>query len=182
MQTETLVGLIGFGGAVVGAGGALLGGLLQSRIQARTLQEQRVEDRGREAANTALNELFALRRLASGIPLREPDIQPSNWRLAAHHHMEAAEVALMLMPQAEEVRRRALAALHLGQRAMILAGQAEQGPDVERRHLHDCSLEAINVLSTYMRGEPLPPCLGSLGRLEDVLRNTPAPRHDARQD
>lgn len=67
MQTEVLVGLIGFSGAVVGAGGALLGGWLQQRHQAAVAQEQReaaraglLEERGRAAGERALSELYGL--------------------------------------------------------------------------------------------------------------------------
>jgi hypothetical protein len=48
MQTEILVGLIGFSGAVVGAGGALLGGWFQQRHQAAAMREHQ------EAARASL--------------------------------------------------------------------------------------------------------------------------------
>ncbi|MET7347449.1 hypothetical protein [Streptomyces mirabilis] len=156
MQTETLVGLIGFGGAVVGAGGALLGAWLQQHHQAKATQAQRVEDRAREAGNNALTELLVLRRLVMENVHANLNEEMPEWRSIAQRHMDAAETALLLMPQAEEVRSRVIGALHLAERALAFAARAHLGLHVEKLHLYNCSNEAIQVVAAFMRDDPLP--------------------------
>ncbi|WP_431040450.1 hypothetical protein ACQUSR_34045 [Streptomyces sp. P1-3] len=176
MQTETLVGLIGFGGAVVGAGGALVGAWLQQHHQARTAQAQRVEDRAREAGNNALAELLVLRRLVTENVHANLDEEIPRWRSVAQRHTDAAEMALLLMPQAEEVRARVIGALHLAERALAFAARAALGLHVEKLHLYSCSNEAIQVLAAFMRGDPLPkPSRWIRSTEEDLKRQPHAP-------
>jgi hypothetical protein len=173
VQTETLVGLIGFGGAVVGAGGALLGGLLQSRLQAKGTRAQRIEDRAREAGNNALSELLVLRRLVTENVLTNLDEEQPEWRLTAQLHMDAAEMALLLMPGAEAVRGRVVKALGLAERALAFAARAELGLHVEKLHLYNCSNEAIQVVGAFLRGDQLPPPSPWVRRTEEELRQQP---------
>jgi hypothetical protein len=154
VQTETLVGLIGFGGAVVGAGGALLGGWLQQRHQAETARADRIEERGMTAGANALEELRALwRHMAEvgGQPDRIPDaFQP--WKKIANAHMAEATLATMLMPQAEVVRQRIR---EVGDAMAVLADAVRD----ESAALLCYSIgadDALDLLTAYMRGDPLP--------------------------
>lgn len=176
VQTETLVGLIGFGGAVVGAGGALLGGWFQQRYQTKAARSQRVEERAREAGNNALTELLVLRRLVTENVHANLDEEMPNWRKVAERHMDAAEMALLLMPQAEEVRARVVKALNLAERALAFAARTAQGLNMEKLHLYNCSNEAIQVVSAFMRDDPLPePSRWMRSIEEDLARQPHAP-------
>lgn len=168
MQTEMWVGLIGFGGAVVGAGGALVGGWLQQRHQATVLRQQQeaaraglLEERGRAAGEKALSELYALRRHLKDCELRPVPGERQPWRGIARTLIDDAELAVMLMPNAAEVQSRvADAAGLITQTLMIGRDEARMMTDGEHRtHVSLClggTLEAIGVLSAFMRGDPLP--------------------------
>lgn len=153
MEAETLVGLIGFGGAVVGAGGALLGGWLQQRHQAKTARHERLEARGYAAGEQALAELYQLRQhlvecgVAGNVPQER---QP--WRFIAVTHLDEAELAVMLMPSAPLVHARVVEVLILAKR-FELAGQHRQRQVQWMKH---CVVAAIDMLSAHMRGEPIP--------------------------
>lgn len=168
MQTEMWVGLIGFGGAVVGAGGALVGGWLQQRHQATVLREQQeaartglLEERGRAAGEKALSELYALRRHLKDCELRPVPAELQPWRGIARTFIDDAELAVMLMPNAAQVQSRvADAARLITETLMIGRDEARMMTDGEHRtHVNLClagTLEAIGVLSAFMRGDPLP--------------------------
>ncbi|MFD5711339.1 hypothetical protein ACFWHW_13230 [Streptomyces pharetrae] len=173
MQTEILVGLIGFGGAVVGAGGALVGAWLQQHHQSKTAQAQRIEDRARDAGNNALAELLVLRRLVTENVHSNLDEEMPGWRSVAQRHMDATEMALLLMPQAKEVQARVIGALRLAERALAFAARADLGLHVEKLHLYNCSNEAIQVLAAFMRGDPLPKPSRWIQSIEEDLERQP---------
>lgn len=168
MQTEILVGLIGFSGAVVGAGGALLGGWFQQKHQAAAMREQQkaaraslLEERGRAAGEKALSELYALRRHLNECELRPVPEERQPWRGIARGFTDEAELAVMLMPNAGEVQSRITEAAGLITETLIIGREeARQMTDREHRtHIHKClagTLEAIGALSAFMRGDPLP--------------------------
>ncbi|MFG1806212.1 hypothetical protein [Streptomyces sp. NPDC049040] len=168
MQTETLAGLIGFGGAVVGAGGALLGGWLQQRHQARVTREQQaaaraalLEERGRAAGEKALSALYALRRHLNDCASRPVPEERQPWRVIARAFIDDAELAVMLMPHAAQVQSRIADAAGLITETLVIGREeARQMTDREHiSHIHRClagTLEAIQALSAFMRADPLP--------------------------
>ncbi|MFE7183153.1 nitroreductase family protein [Streptomyces erythrochromogenes] len=170
MPTETWVGLIGFGGAVVGAGGALMGAWLQQHHQAKTAKNERMEARGYSAGEKALAELYQLRQhlvesgVAGEVP---PERQP--WRFIAVTHLDEAELAVMLMPGAPLIHERVVEVLVLAKR-FELAGQDRQR---QIRWIKHCTASAIDMLSAHMRGEPIPEI--GLERLQTRARD-----HDSR--
>lgn len=153
MQAEVSAGLIGLVGAVVGAGGALLGGWLQQRHQAKLAKDERLDERGYTAGETALGELYQLRQhlIESGVAGPVPqDRQP--WRFIAVNHLDAAEMAVMLMPNAPAVHDRVVEVLNVAKR-YELAGQHRHQ---QIRWLTACVGSAIDMLSAHMRADPVP--------------------------
>ncbi|MET9479298.1 hypothetical protein [Streptomyces sp. NPDC006638] len=160
MEAEVMAGLIGFGGAAVGAGGALLGAWLQQRHQAETAQKQRedaraslVEERGRTAAEKALAELYGMRRHAvtwkGGMPAEERN----KWSHTGSALVDEAELNAALIPGADELRARlqdALATIHTSIHVDAYESEHEA-------YLSTTDTEhAIALLSAYMRGDALP--------------------------
>ncbi|MEW1686215.1 hypothetical protein [Streptomyces sp. NPDC093594] len=160
MQPEVLAGLIGFGGAVVGAGGALLGTWLQQRHQAKLDREQRretradlVEERGRAAAEKALSELYLLRRHISTWKVGMNAEGKNTWFGTCITHADEADLNAALIPEASELRERFRDAMETARMSMqIDAWESEHEP-----YLSESDTEhAIALLSAYMRGDPLP--------------------------
>ncbi|MEU0844803.1 hypothetical protein ABZ370_35765 [Streptomyces sp. NPDC005962] len=168
MEAETLAGLFGFGGAVVGAGGALLGGWLQQRHQAKVTREQQeaaradlLEERGRAAGEKALSELYALRRYLQDCKTRPVPEERQPWRVKTRAFIDEAELAVMLMPNAREVQARIGEAADLIIDTLTIGREeARQMTDQEHiTHVHRClggTRDAIAALSAFMRGDPLP--------------------------
>jgi hypothetical protein len=152
MQTETLVGLMGFSGAVVGAGAVVLGAWLQQRYQAKASREQKIEDLGRAAADKALAELYSLRRLLMD---RSHD-EISDWRKTAMQHMDAVELAVGLIPQAQDVRTKVKETMDLTESGAIYALRADLDLNTELLHMFGGCNEAIEIVSAFMRGDPIP--------------------------
>ncbi|MBZ6261188.1 hypothetical protein KVH22_37415 [Streptomyces olivaceus] len=161
MEAQTLVGLIsGLGGAAIGAGGALLGGWLQQRHQAKLDREQReearaglVEERGRTAADKALGELYTLRRHVSTWEVDLSAEAKNQWYQTGHTHADEAELNAALIPEADNLRERLQDALESARTSMqIDAWESEHEP-----YLSAFDTEhAIGLLSAYMRGDSLP--------------------------
>ncbi|MFJ9869829.1 hypothetical protein [Streptomyces sp. NPDC101165] len=168
MEAEVSAGLIGLVGAVVGAGGALLGGWLQQRHQTKVTREQQaaaraslLEERGRAAGEKALSELYALRRHLKDCELRPVAEERQPWRVIARAFIDDAELAVMLMPKAGEVQSRIADAAGLITETLVIGrDEARAMTDREHRtHIHRClagTLEAIEALSAFMRGDALP--------------------------
>lgn len=153
MQAEILAGLIGFGGAIVGAGGALLGGWLQRRHQAATAREERQDARGYVAGEKALGELYQLRQhlIICGTAGEVPEDRQL-WRFIAIWHLDDAELAIMLMPNASQIREQLTKPLYCARRYEV-AGQHryQQTPWMKA-----CVTSAIDMLSSHLRGSRVP--------------------------
>ncbi|MFI5979175.1 hypothetical protein [Streptomyces sp. NPDC051452] len=160
MDGEVLSGLIGLGGALIGGAVSVWATVATQKQQAqesyrqqREEQHKLIEQRGREAGEKALTELYALRRhlvecTQDNIP---EDHQP--WRKIAKDHMDEAELAVGLMPQASEVRERIEEVLEA---AFIHMVRSSGEVDREVLHAKRGATEAIDILSAYMRGDRLP--------------------------
>ncbi|MGP4046913.1 hypothetical protein [Streptomyces sp. 2A115] len=176
MEAETLAGLMGFGGALVGAGVSMWATVITQRHEAKTARIQRVEERGRAAGERALTELYALRRHimeCTQDPIPE-ERQP--WRKIAHDHMGEAQAALALMPGAKKVRERVTEALTIIERKIFEARRGDMGSIMEMMALSRGAGEGIEVLSAYMRGEGVPqPSRWVLDYRRDQANRPPSP-------
>lgn len=157
VQTETLVGLFGFGAAVLGVGGTLLGGWLQQRHQVQVAREERaevrsseVESRGREAAQKALTELYALRRHALTWKVGMSAEERNQWVGAAHPMVDEVELNVALIPGADTLRVRVRDALSVVRNSFFEDGY--EGEHEPYRSEFDTS-HCIGLLSAYMRGD-----------------------------
>ncbi|MFI5979176.1 hypothetical protein [Streptomyces sp. NPDC051452] len=150
MQAETLAGLMGLAGAVVGAGGALLGGYLQQHHQAKTAKEQRRDERRYTAGQAALEMLIRFRHASMK---RTEDVDSAlAFSEALVEFVTTFDAALYVVPDGDEMRRRVLGTIGLA------AGYMEpHHPNSEDKSWIDtCCKEAIGVLSAFLREEPLP--------------------------
>ncbi|MFD8072170.1 hypothetical protein ACFV3E_05905 [Streptomyces sp. NPDC059718] len=177
MEAETLAGLIGFGGAVVGAGGALLGAWLQQHHQAKAEKAARIEERARAAGDKALSELYALRRHVMECNSEEIPESRQPWLKIAEHHMDAAEMAVGLMPQAEQVREQVKETFLLASTAASYAVMLNESPAAQCAPLRWAASEGITVLSAYMRGDPIPPPSRRVENLRKMVRDYHARHH-----
>ncbi|MFE1425720.1 hypothetical protein ACFW6C_09160 [Streptomyces fungicidicus] len=153
MQTETLVGLIsGLGGAVIGAGGALLGAWLQQHHQAKTAKEQRRDERRFTAGRMALDMLIRLRRVAAN--RSEGDTESENaWVDELVEWTTTFDAALLVVPDGDEMRERMFEVVrHLGYYD-VLGQTHSQG----NGWIDATCMEAIEILSAFLREEALPP-------------------------
>ncbi|MEU6001563.1 hypothetical protein ABZ837_27520 [Streptomyces sp. NPDC047197] len=170
MQAETLAGLMGLTGAAVGATGALMGGWLQQRLQSKAAREQQREERRYIAGQTALDMLIRLRRTAAS-RVDSPESE-DDWIDVFVEHTTAYEAALLLIPDADHLRERLYAISRaLGHYESL--GQSHQDANL---WLDSTALEAIRVLSAFLRQEPLPNpshvFLEQQGMIEAHYRNT----------
>ncbi|MEU5030188.1 hypothetical protein [Streptomyces milbemycinicus] len=160
MQAETLAGLFGFGGTVIGAGVSLWATLITQRQQAKATADQReaakislINERSRTAGEKALSELYDLRR---HITQRQRVLAPEDretWLQAGEALADQAELEAGLMPQAEEVRTRFREALEVTRASMYAEVRGSSDLPVESKANTD---HAIDLLSAYMREEALP--------------------------
>lgn len=153
VEAEILAALMGFGGTLVGAGVSMWATVLTQRHQTKTGRADRVEQLGRAAGEKALAELYALRRhlgecKADSIP---EDHQP--WRKIAKDHMDEAELAVGLIPQGDQVRERLEEVLTATYYGMT---QREQSLIRQLGSTRSGASEAIGLLSSFLRGDPLP--------------------------
>ncbi|MGP4046911.1 hypothetical protein [Streptomyces sp. 2A115] len=150
MQAEVSAGLIGLAGAVVGAAGALLGGWLQQRHQAKTAKAERQEERRYAAGQAALDMLIRFRHAtASRI---NDDEGMDAWTEAFVEWSVTFDAALYVVPDGDEMRKRVFG-------IMGFVGYHEE---LGQNHSEAClwidalCREAIAVLSAFLREEPLP--------------------------
>ncbi|MFJ4517465.1 hypothetical protein [Streptomyces sp. NPDC088816] len=103
MQPEVLSGLIGFGGAVVGAGAAIVGTALQQKHATKMAQAKRDADRQDAAFETAVQAVFAaqdlFRRRWGGRPVQE------GWEQKVNSEADRLRLAMITIAQ-PEVRQR----------------------------------------------------------------------------
>jgi hypothetical protein len=83
------------------------------------------------AAETALAELLVLRQLVTENVHTDLDAEMPEWRSVAQRHMGAAEMALLLMPRAEEARTRIVRSLIFAAQALVFVARTAQGPKGE---------------------------------------------------
>lgn len=142
---------MGLGGASVGAGAALLGGWLQQRSQAKSSREVRHEERHQALGQTALTELLGLQQRLRVSP-GDFDHADQTWIADTVEHLQSARMAMLLVPNAPETRRRMEEIFQLASR-MSVAG----APLMRRLFVMEMTTEGIEVLAAFMRGDPLPP-------------------------
>ncbi|QHA04602.1 hypothetical protein GQF42_16045 [Streptomyces broussonetiae] len=150
MQTETLVGLIGFGGAVVGAGGALLGGWLQQHYQDKAAKELRRDERRYATGQTALEMLIRFRH--ASMKRTEDADSDLAFSEALVEFVTTFDAALYVVPGGDEMRRRVLGTIGLAAAYM----EPRRPNSEDKSWIDTCCKEAIGVLSAFLREEPLP--------------------------
>ncbi|WP_073947638.1 hypothetical protein [Streptomyces kebangsaanensis] len=156
MQAETLAGLMGLAGAVVGAGGALLGGWLQ----ARTARGERIEGYRRDAAQAALNELIQLRHELM-VHDRERPMEPEyglsgafqDFMHAGERRLMAMNASVLLIPD-PRLRERLERVYEVGNAWLLVPGLRAGG---QISWMQAAAREGIEVLGAFLRGDPLPP-------------------------
>ncbi|MDV9175972.1 hypothetical protein R6V09_38365 [Streptomyces sp. W16] len=150
VQTETLVGLIGFGGAVVGAGGALLGGWLQQHHAAKTAKDERRSERRYTTGQAALEILIRFRQATAS---RTEDQESEDaWNDVFIDLTVTFDAALYVVPDGDEMREQVFEIVRL------IAYYEQLGQTHQESNLWIDSLckEAIEVLSAFLREDPLP--------------------------
>ena len=153
MSTEVLVGLIGLGGALVGAAAAFSGVVYQQRHQAKLAREQRRTAMSDAAVNTLITELEKLRTIAWRRPLEE-DHGDDQWHNELGDCIDRIRLAALRLPH-QELRETIEAAC-----TMAFGEQAEAqdavGLRAPRLLMMAAAVEAQRCLGAYLRGEPLP--------------------------
>ncbi|NEA51012.1 hypothetical protein [Streptomyces sp. SID10815] len=155
MGSEIWAGMFGLGGAVVGAGGAVLGGWLQVRATRR----ERVEGYRREAAQAALNELIQLsddlHARYNSLPA-DPEYGTSsefqNFMHSGRRRLVAMQKNALLIPD-RELRDR-LATIYRVGIAWLLSPGLRAGSQI--LWMLCASDEGIRLLAAFLRGDPLP--------------------------
>ncbi|MET9483664.1 hypothetical protein [Streptomyces sp. NPDC006638] len=154
MPTEVLVGVIGLGGAVVGALAAFLGVVYQQRHQAKLAAKQRLTDLSTAAVDVLMVELEAVRRLA--------------WTRAARDHPMRGTWIAEVAPHVDAIRLAALRLTDRELREMIEAacvytfGDEETLQEAVGLHMAPIVVmsastgEAQKCLGYYLRQEPTP--------------------------
>lgn len=139
-------------GAAVGAGGALLGGWLQHRLQQQTSVTERREGYARAAEENVLGHLLQLHRSLHNA-LSRWDVQGDNpeWRSGQSEHLREIEMTSHLLPD-EELRSRIKEVI-----TVIYSDGSEQGELIKMARMVGISQEGIDLLAAQLRGEPLPP-------------------------
>jgi hypothetical protein len=156
MDATVAAGWIGGGaalvGALVGAGGAVLGGWVQHRQQVATARDDRQEAYARAAGEATLTHLLQLHR-STGDTLQRWDVTAENtgWREDQLHHIREIEMSSYLIPVAE-LRTRVMEVV-----ALVLFARRD-GEQLDQVALMvGISNEGVNLVASYLRGEPLPP-------------------------
>ncbi|MEU6651296.1 hypothetical protein ABZ904_18085 [Streptomyces sp. NPDC046900] len=150
MQAETLAGLMGLAGAVVGAGGALLGGWLQQQHQAKTAKEQRRDERRYTAGQAALEMLIRFRH--ASMRRTEDADSALAFSEALVEFVTTFDAALYVVSHGDEMRRRVLGIIGLAAAYM----EPSRPNSEDKGWVDTCCKEAVGVLSAFLREEPLP--------------------------
>lgn len=152
MNPDIVTALVGFGGAVVGAGASSGATWLTLRHQARQAKESRLYEVGRLATDTALSELIQLHALIDatvpppGLPSEEP------WEKKAKAHLRNIELALLRIPD-DELYERVKSSIGLAK------NYRWAGPRQYHylNHVRLAADDMITSLSAYIRGDKPPP-------------------------
>ncbi|MGI5192263.1 hypothetical protein ACQEVY_01180 [Streptomyces sp. CA-288835] len=152
MRAEMWAGLFSLGGAVIGAGGAILGAWFQQRHQAKTAGEQRREERRYTSGQAALDMLIRLRHAAAN-RAEGDDESESAWTDQLVEWSTSFDAALFLVPGGDEMRERVFEVVrHLGYYDMLGQNHREANGWLDQV----CG-EAITILSAFLREDLLPP-------------------------
>ncbi|WP_406431569.1 hypothetical protein OHA59_36705 [Streptomyces sp. NBC_01589] len=139
-------------GAAVGASGALVGGWLQQRHQAKTAKEQRRDERRFTAGRTALDMLIRLRRAAASRSQGDAESEGA-WVDELVEWTTTFDAALLVVPDGDEMRERVFEVVrHLGFYDSLGQTYSEAND-----WIYLTCKEAIELLSAFLREEPLPP-------------------------
>ncbi|MFE6627362.1 hypothetical protein ACFVNB_08960 [Streptomyces rochei] len=150
VQTETLVGLIGLGGAVIGFAGAVGGAWIQQAYGAKAAKLERTEQRALASGETAINELLQLGQvLEASIP---QGLSGQEWMGSVRVHLRQAEVAVSVIPNSDELRYR------MTRLFFLMRGQYtdEGGLEMARFTYYRASRHGVEVLAAFQRGDALP--------------------------
>ncbi|MFC4609739.1 hypothetical protein ACFO9E_18240 [Streptomyces maoxianensis] len=153
MEPETVAALWGFGGTFVGAGVTLTATAMTLSRQAKEARKAKVEDQARAAGERALGHLYDLRRhlTEAGAPSVPQEHQP--WKKIARGHIDAARMAVKLMPGADDLHERVEETLQMGEYLMAIPNGVRQH---QAQNLKASATETINIISASMRADPLP--------------------------
>ncbi|MCX5234427.1 hypothetical protein OG824_04160 [Streptomyces prunicolor] len=161
MDAEVTAGWIGLVGASVGAAGALLGGWFQQRWQAKTAREERHEGYSRQSGETALDAFVQMQQAIYAYVRDHPHEDGGDHKAevldktAGFAHVARSQI--MLITRASKLRER------LDEVLQVLIGftaaAPAEGQTVERVRnswILQASQEGMDVLSAFMRDEPIP--------------------------
>ncbi|MFJ3665057.1 hypothetical protein ACIPSE_01235 [Streptomyces sp. NPDC090106] len=170
MSTEVTVGMIGLGGALLGALGAVGGGWVQQWQQARTASNERRELRSYQAGDAGLLQLLHLVR-----ELERAEMDNSvDYVKTIRDFGRDSEAALLRLPDAA-------LRVRMGQIFNVLNSYRAVGDNeaVQIRWARLSANEGVWVLAAFLRGDPLPQSSEEFRRLagSTTIYNTlyPAP-------
>ncbi|MFC8230276.1 hypothetical protein [Streptomyces sp. NPDC057287] len=161
METDMLVGLIGLGGALMGASATFVGVVYQQRRQdlsARTLHRR---TQAASAADMILSDLYELQRVARQGNGGLTESERAERYRSQHDAVARIVLSVQRIPDAE-LRSR------LQQNAffVLLNPPEDARPEMERREatLWLC-MDSIESLGAYLRNEPAPKRSSSVNNL-----------------
>ncbi|MFH9038485.1 hypothetical protein ACH4FA_03800 [Streptomyces sp. NPDC017966] len=153
MQPEVLSGLIGFGGAVVGAGAAIVGTAIQQKHAKKMAQAEREANRQEAAFETALQAVFAaqdlFRRRWGGRPAEE------GWEQKVNTEADRLRLAMITIAQPELQQRLKETAEMLRYWKHVVPFGAHD-PD-RYRAIHQVIDHMLEVFGAYRSSGAVPP-------------------------
>lgn len=154
MSTEVLVGLIGLGGAVLGAGAAFAGVVYQQRSQAKQEDAKRHLARTEGAIDSLIMELEAFREHAWKRPADETAQGWSEWVAGMSDLLKPMRLSMMRLSD-PDLRGMLEAAwlMEFGDQEVL---QEAVGLRAPRLLMLAMAAEAQSCLGHHLRGEPLP--------------------------
>jgi hypothetical protein len=126
---------------------------------ARAVEEKRdatqklIEERGQAAGQTAMNELYALRRHINRWRQDLDAESVASWARTGEELADQAEMAVGLIPQSQEIRTRMNEALWV---VTMYMSTDQDRPDREPYSSKRALRHAIAILQAFMRGDELP--------------------------
>ncbi|MEV5472982.1 hypothetical protein AB0L66_11570 [Streptomyces sp. NPDC052207] len=153
MQPEVLSGLIGFGGAVVGAGAAIVGTAIQQNHAKKMAKAEREADRQDTAFDTAVQAVFAaqdlFRRRWGGRPAGE------GWEQKVISETDRLRLAMITIAQ-PELRQRLKEVSEMLRYWEHLAPFGADDPD-RHRAVQRVIDHMLDVFGAYRSGGAIPP-------------------------
>lgn len=154
MGTEVLVGVIGLGGAAVGASAAFLGVVYQQRHQAKLADKQRRLELSETAIDTLIAELEALREHAWKRPDRDAGADWQEWVRGMLPILRRIRLATLRLP--DQDMRETLEAAWMFEYGSSEHFQEVVGLRSGRLLMMGMTAEAQQCLGHYLRQEPIP--------------------------